>query len=88
MLIAVTPKRVEITFFLFSTFSGCVTSAFFGKGKATLWKLFQKRQDLRGDAVIFNKLSASQETIAEAGECVVLDLYGASHSEKSINHYR
>ena len=67
---------------------GCdTTSRIHGIGKGASLKRFQKDEHFREYLIKFSNSSASQEEVAEAGECALLMLYG-ERSEANLNNIR
>ncbi|XP_072153362.1 uncharacterized protein [Bemisia tabaci] len=69
--------------------SGCdTTSAFRGKGKGTFIKLLEKCAEVSRIAEKFNEIDCTQEELCQAGEQLVLLLYGAKKSVTALNKCR
>ena len=69
--------------------SGCDTvSSCFGQGKHKLFRLLQSREELRKYAAVFNSRSSTHETVADAGEKLLIALYGGPEEEKDLNSFR
>lgn len=75
---------------LFShAFTGCdTTSAIYDKGKRTFLNIVQKNKSLTQHAEVFDNPNAAKNDIKEAGERLMLALYGANKKESSINFFR
>ncbi len=67
---------------------GCdTTSRLFGIGKNASIKLFEKQQSLQMHAEVFMANNSSQQSVVEAGEQILLAVYGGA-SEASLNVLR
>lgn len=63
--------------------SDCDTvSSCFGQGKHKLIRLLQNREELRNHAAVFDEKSATQEIVSEAGEKLLISLYGILNWKK------
>lgn len=70
-------------------FTGCdTTSAILHKGKKTFLNLLKKNEKLLDDVEIFNNANSTRDSIRQAGERLMLALYGAGDGKTSINNYR
>lgn len=62
-------------------FTGCdTTSSFFGHGKGKFVSLIEQHPHLKAQAATFLEPSVSQDLIEQAGEQLILALYGQMHS--------
>ena len=69
--------------------SGCDTvSSFFGQGKHKLLRLLQKREGLRKHADVFNSMTSTQKSVTDAGEKLLIALYGGPEEELELNSFR
>jgi hypothetical protein len=70
-------------------FSGCdSTSCFFGHGKLKLLQILQKHVDLKEKAAGFSNPAATPAQVAEAGEKILIELYGGERSSQTLNDLR
>ena len=66
--------------------SGCdIVSFFFGQGKHKLLRLLQKREGLRKNADVFNSMTSTQKSVTDAGEKLLIALYGGLEEELKLN---
>ena len=69
--------------------SGCDTvSSFFGQGKHKLLRLLQKRERLRKHVDVFNSKTSTHKSVADAGEKLLIALYGGPDGELELNSFR
>lgn len=69
--------------------SGCDTvSSLFGQGKLKLLRLLQKKERLRKHVDVFNSKTSTQKSVADAGEKLLIDLYGGPDEELELNSFR
>ena len=53
-----------------------------------MFRLLQNRKELRKYAAVFNSESATHELVAEAGEKLLIFLYGGTKQDKDLNLFR
>ncbi|XP_071642214.1 uncharacterized protein [Temnothorax longispinosus] len=70
-------------------FTGCdTTSAIFQRGKNSIFHLLKKKPNLLKDIRVFYDFEASGQSIDDAGERLMLALYGASIEDTYLDNYR
>lgn len=70
-------------------FTGCdTTSAIYKRGKRTFLNMLKKNDSFNADVAVFNNATATRDDIRQAGQRLMLALYGATKKESSINSFR
>lgn len=84
-----THQHLKDTILVSHAFTGCDTTSFiFHWGKKTFLNLLNKNSKLRDDTTVFTNPDSSRDSIKQAGEMMMLALYGAGKDKTCINSYR